>query len=102
IRCPHCCFAVTEGGPYETDPRLKVLIVLVVNIVDVRANPDEGRSRRIEDNEPVVPFRGRHVPLVTHPEFEHDTRTKFVVVLREKSERAFLDAARLITQSYVE
>ncbi len=61
-------------------------------------NSNERCSRGIKDNKPVISFGGRHVPLVTKPEFKHEVRSRFVAVLHKKAQRPFRYTARLATK----
>ena len=81
---------------------MKVQIILEIDLVDVCADADEGSGRWIEDDEPVVPLAGRHVPFVAQTEFQHQVCSRFVIVLDKESQYSLSDAARLTAQCHAE
>src|SRR6185369_5489615 len=78
--------AALERGPRKAGARLKVLIVLVIDLIDVRANAYERSGLGIEDDESIVTLAGCHVPLVTQAQFKRQIRSHLVIVLDEKSD----------------
>src|SRR4030095_14967591 len=92
--------SITPRIPRKTHARLKVLVVLFVHVSDICADLNKRGARRIEYDEPVVALSRRHIPFVTKTKLERQVRPKLVVVLHEKTERAFCDAARLIAKSH--
>src|SRR4029077_6393144 len=59
-----------EGIPSETDARLNIPAVLVINLIKVYAYAQQRGALRVEDNKAVVAFAWRHIPVVTQAEFE--------------------------------
>ena len=70
IACAQHGLAVSEGRPGQADARLKVLVVLVIDPVDVRSDTHERSRVRIEDDKSIVTLARRHVPLVTQTELQ--------------------------------
>ena len=102
VGCAHRRPAVFEWIPGEAETRLKVLVVLVIDLIDVGANSYERGAVRVEDNEAVVALGRRHVPLVTQAKLERQVRPQLIVVLHEEAERTLGDAASLIAECYAE
>ena len=94
--------AVRREIPGHADARLEVPIVLLIDLVDVDADAHERRARRVEDDEPVVPLRGRDVPLVAQSEFERDGVAEGDVVLDEQAHGALVDHASPFAERGVE
>src|SRR5262249_17532179 len=93
IGSPDRSFAVAERVPGKTDTRLKVLIVLVINIVVVCTGPNERSAPRIEYDKTVVAFGRSHIPVVPKSKLERQVRPQPVVVLHKEPDRALSDAA---------
>ena len=77
IRSAQHCLTVFEGTPGKAHARLKVLVVLVIDRIDVLSR--RARAKRvcgIEDDEPIVTFARRHVPFVTQAEFQRQIRSQ--------------------------
>ena len=91
---------VRRETPGHADARLEVPIVLLIDLVDVDADAHERRARRVEDNEPVIPLRGRDVPLVAHAEFEREVSPKGDVVLDEQAHGALVDHASSVHRAW--
>src|SRR6185369_14313119 len=73
--------AVPERIPGETQPRLEVVLVLAVWIVEISAHSQQGTTRRIKNNETVVTLGGRHIPVGAQTEFKREVRLPAVIVL---------------------
>ncbi len=72
--------------------------VLFVDLVDISTNTQQGIAARIEDDETVVAFARRHVPVVSQTAFESQARVEFVTVVRKESEGALFDTGGLIAE----
>src|SRR5262245_20555772 len=64
-------FSVLKRIPGEADTRLKVLIVLLVEIIDVSTNTEQRNSLRIKNDKAVVAFSGGNIPVVTQAKLKH-------------------------------
>src|SRR4029434_6406942 len=84
--------------PCKADARLKVLIVLVVDLIDMCAGAQERNGPWVEDNEAAVPLSGRHIPVITQAELYGQVRPQQEAVLHEETERFLVNAARLIAE----
>ena len=93
VRTAQYGLAASEGRPGKADTRLKILVVLVIDRIDVRPDAHERSRLRIEDDEPIVTLARRHVPFVTQAELQRQIRSQFVIVLDKKSQCSLSDAA---------
>ena len=94
--------AIFERIPNHADSRLKILVVLVIDLIEIGTDTDQRRSCRIENNEPVIALGRRQVPVVTQSQFGSEIRPGFKIVLNKEPECALVDAARLIAERYAE
>ena len=93
---------VVKRIPGETESWLKVVVVLVVSVIEIHAGAEQRGLALVKNNESVVAFAGRHIPLVPYAKFESQIRSPPVTVLHEKTERTLGDAAGLIAQRHAE
>src|SRR4029078_10900903 len=68
-----------------------------VDLVDAGTNAYEFSRGWIEDDEAIVAFGRRHVPVVTQSEFKSQIGARLVVILHVEPERVLNDGARAIT-----
>src|SRR5437763_370060 len=90
--------AIAPGVPRETEARLKILGVGVIDGRDAVVDTNERGGCRVENYETVVALCRRHVPVVAKSEFEHQVLTQLVVVLHERAECALRDAAGAVAE----
>src|SRR5437868_5755179 len=94
--------SVTEWVPCESQSWLNILIILLIDRFASAPESLEGRRCRVENDKAPVALFGRHVPVVPQAHLECEVRSPSVIVLREKAERPFSDAARLIPERHAE
>src|SRR6478752_3223944 len=68
VRGSHGGPSVFERVPGEAEPRLEVLIVLMVNVIKSLPEANERSGARVKDDETVIAFLRRHVPVVAQAE----------------------------------
>src|SRR5215469_7799124 len=61
----HRSLAILEWVPGKAKPRLKIPVVLMVDLLALLPDADKRGRLRVEDNEAAIALVGCHVPFVT-------------------------------------
>ena len=88
--------------PRHADARLEVPVVLLIDLVNVDPHAEKRCRALVEDDELVVPFCRRDVPLVAHAEFEREPVANGDAILKEQTDRALIDVAPPFAERDVE
>ena len=94
--------AVGREVPRDADAWLDVRVVLLINLVEIHADPQQRLTARVEHDESVVPLRGRHVPLVSQPQLETESVRDGDVVLEEQRHGPLVDETPPLAERDIE